>query len=35
MTFEEIANLLGESVNTIKSRYRRGIFGLQKLLPND
>jgi len=31
-TFREIAELLGESINTIKSRHRRGISLLKKLL---
>lgn len=35
MTFEEIANLLGISVNTIKSRYRRGLIELRSLLTGD
>ena len=29
LTFQEIANLLNESVNTVKSRYRRGIRELK------
>jgi RNA polymerase sigma-70 factor (ECF subfamily) len=31
-TFREIAEILGESLNTIKSRHRRGIALLKKLL---
>lgn len=31
-TFREIAELLGESINTIKSRHRRGIALLKKFL---
>ena len=32
LTFSEIANRLGEPLNTVKSRYRRGLFTLKKLL---
>lgn len=32
MTFEEIAIFMGISVNTIKSRYRRGLLELKELL---
>lgn len=31
-TFKEIANIFGESLNTIKSRHRRAILLLKKLL---
>jgi len=31
-TFREIAESLGESLNTIKSRHRRGLMALKKLL---
>lgn len=31
-TFEEIARILGESVNTVKSRYRRAILELKNFL---
>ncbi len=32
MTFEEMAEIMGESVNTIKSRHRRGVLLLKKSL---
>ncbi|MFA5087376.1 MAG: RNA polymerase sigma factor [Candidatus Paceibacterota bacterium] len=32
LTFQEIANILGESVDTIKSRYRRAIMELKQTL---
>lgn len=32
LTFEEIAEISGESVNTVKSRHRRAILELRKLL---
>ncbi len=32
MTFEEMAEIMGESVNTIKSRHRRGVILLRKAL---
>jgi RNA polymerase sigma-70 factor (ECF subfamily) len=31
-TFREIAEILGESIDTIKSRHRRGIAVLRELL---
>jgi len=31
-TFREIAEILGESIDTIKTRHRRGIAILRKLL---
>lgn len=31
-TFDQIASKTGESINTVKSRYRRGIIHLRKLL---
>ncbi len=34
LTFSEIANRLGEPLNTIKSRYRRGLLTLKKLIIN-
>jgi len=34
-TFREIAETLGESINTIKTRYRRGIAILRKLLKRE
>lgn len=32
-TFREIAESLGEPLNTVKSRYRRGLVILKKILP--
>ena len=32
LNFREIAKLLGESINTVKSRYRRAIIGLKKII---
>lgn len=32
LTFQEIADFLGESINTVKSRYRRGAAKLRKSL---
>jgi RNA polymerase sigma-70 factor (ECF subfamily) len=32
LTFEEIGSTLGESVNTVKSRYRRGLITLRDIL---
>ncbi|MCX6789331.1 MAG: sigma-70 family RNA polymerase sigma factor [Candidatus Gribaldobacteria bacterium] len=32
LTFSEIAQFLGEPINTIKSRYRRAITTLKKML---
>ncbi len=32
LTFEEMAEIMGESVNTIKSRHRRGVLLLKKAL---
>ncbi len=32
-TFKEIAKSLGESIDTVKSRYHRGVTTLKKLLP--
>lgn len=32
LTFQEIAEVLGEPMNTVKSRYRRGVFILRKSL---
>lgn len=34
LTFKEIAGILGESINTIKSRYRRAILELKKEFSN-
>jgi len=34
LTFKEIADILGESINTIKSRYRRAILELKKQYSN-
>ena len=34
LTFKEIAEILGESLNTVKSRHRRAIIQLKKLLLN-
>lgn len=34
-TFREIAGFLGESLNTVKSRHRRGLILLKKILEND
>jgi len=31
-TFQEIADIFGESLNTVKSRHRRAILLLKKLL---
>lgn len=33
MTFEEIAEVVGEPTNTVKSRYRRALLKLRTLLP--
>jgi RNA polymerase sigma-70 factor (ECF subfamily) len=30
LTFQEIADLLGESINTIKSRYRSGLLMIRE-----
>ncbi|MDD4624962.1 MAG: sigma-70 family RNA polymerase sigma factor [Candidatus Paceibacterota bacterium] len=32
MTFQEIADFLGESINTVKSRYRRAIINIKKII---
>ena len=32
MTFQEIANTMDESINTVKSRYRRALHVLRKIL---
>lgn len=32
LNFREISSLLGESINTVKSRYRRGLFLLRKIV---
>ena len=32
LTFQEIAEILGESINTVKSRHRRALFILKKIL---
>lgn len=32
LTFEEIGAVLGESINTVKSRYRRGLLTLRDIL---
>ena len=35
LNFREISNALNESINTVKSRYRRGIISLRNLLLKD
>lgn len=32
LTFREIADILGESINTVKSRYRRGVIEIKRLV---
>ena len=32
LTFEEISEVYGESINTVKSRYRRGMVALKKVI---
>jgi RNA polymerase sigma-70 factor (ECF subfamily) len=34
LTFQEISDVLGESLNTVKSRYRRALERVKELLPN-
>ncbi len=33
LTFNEIAQMLGEPLNTVKSRYRRGLVLLRETIP--
>lgn len=35
LNFRQISNLLNESINTVKSRYRRGLAALRKILPKE
>lgn len=35
MNFREIAEVLGESVNTVKSRYRRAVISLKQIIKED
>ncbi len=35
LTFQEIATILAESINTVKSRHRRALATLKGLLPSD
>ncbi len=35
MTFQEIAEVLNESINTVKSRYRRALLGLRDTFSKD
>ncbi len=35
LNFREIAGFLNESINTVKSRYRRGLHALRKTLPKE
>ena len=35
LNFREISNALNESINTVKSRYRRGVISLRNLLLKD
>ncbi len=34
MTFQDISDVLGESINTVKSRYRRAIVMLKDYIKN-